>query len=313
MNKFPKNDFPGGVWPVMITPYTWDGKIDEYALRALVNWYIDNGVNGLFAACQSSEIFKLSLEERIQITQITVETAAGRVPVVASGHTSDSLEDQANDINSIWSTGVDAVILLTNRLAKESESDDVWIHNYHRLESMIGGNIKLGVYECPKPYKRLLTPKVIKAITDSQRFYFLKDTCCDSNLIKVRLSLIKGTNLKLYNANTTTLLKSLKDGAAGYSGVMANFHPELYVWLCQNYQNGNAQAVQRVLTIASLIERQLYPVNAKYHLMEIEKLPITTYSRVQEDSLLTATWMEEIHQMNDLCNLLYKQYCNQVN
>ena len=42
--------------------------------------------------------------------------------------------------------------------------------------------------------------------------------------------------MKLYNANTSTLLESMKYGAAGYSGVMANFHPALYAWLLENWE-----------------------------------------------------------------------------
>ena len=59
----------------------------------------------------------------------------------------------------------------------------------------------------------------------------------------------------------TTLLEYLKAGADGYCGVMANFHPELYVWLCEHYKEADAQIVSNVLTMNSLIERQLYPVN----------------------------------------------------
>ncbi len=307
--QFPKNNFPGGVWPVMLTPYAKSGEIDEKGLTALVDWYIDNGVSGLFAACQSSEIFELSFEERMKIARITVEAAKGRVPVVASGHTSDSLEDQAKDINAMWKTGVDAVILLTNRLAAENESDDIWIENYHKLEQRIDPEIKLGAYECPRPYKRLLSIPVIKEIAQTGRFYFLKDTCCVAADIKEKLEAIKGTNLKLYNANATTALESIRDGAAGYSGIMANFHPELWVWLCNNTDKRSADEVQEVLMAASLIERQLYPVNAKFHLKEIEKLPIETYSRVQDDSLLFETWKEEVRMMDRLCNRTYEQYC----
>lgn len=61
--EYSKNDFPGGVWPVMLTPFTEDNEVDENGLRVLVDWYIDNGVKGLFAACQSSEIFNLTFEE----------------------------------------------------------------------------------------------------------------------------------------------------------------------------------------------------------------------------------------------------------
>ncbi len=304
-----KNNFPGGVWPVMLTPFTKDNEIDEKALISLVDWYIENNVKGLFAACQSSEIFNLSFEEKVRITKITVDTAKGRVPVVASGHTGVTLEEQAKDIKAIWETGVDAVILLTNKLAKEDESDEVWLENLDKLLSMIDADIKLGVYECPKPYKRLLTPKVIEAVAKTERFYFLKDTCCDADTIKERLDLIKGTNLKLYNANATTTLSSLRDGCAGYSGVMANFHPELWAWLCDNFEDEKADIVQATLMASSLIERQLYPVNAKHHLKEIEKLPIETISRTQDDSLLTKTFKKEVEMMDTLCNNIFKEYC----
>ena len=305
--NYPKNNFPGGVWPVMLTPFTKDGEVDENGLTALVEWYIESGANGLFAACQSSEIFELSFEERVRITKITVDAAKGRIPVVASGHTSDGIEEQAKDIEAIWETGADAVILLTNRLANEHEDDEVWLNNFQKLEGLISPEIKLGVYECPKPYKRLLSAKIITNIAESGRFYFLKDTCCDAGKKKKKLRLIEGTNLKLYNANATTALQSMRDGASGYSGIMANFHPELWVWLCENIYNPNAVFVQEILMLASLIERQLYPVNAKYHLKEIENLPIETISRVQDNELLSETWKKEVRMMNDVCNVIYNK------
>lgn len=307
--KYPENNFPGGVWPVMLTPFTKEGEIDEKGLSKLVDWYIEQGADGLFAACQSSEIFFLSFEERIRIAEITVKAARGRIPVVASGHVSDSLEDQARDVNAMWKTGVDAVILLTNRFAAQEESDEIWLENYRKLEAMIDPEIKLGVYECPMPYKRILSIPVMRELAKTNRFYFMKDTCCDAAQIRERLAAIEGSNLKLYNANATTALESMRDGAVGYSGVMANFHPRLWVWLCGHIDCKEADEVQEVLMAASLIERQLYPVNAKYHLKEIEKLPIETKCRTQDDALLTETWKEEVRMMDRLCSRIYKQYC----
>ena len=46
-----------GLWPVMITPFTDAGEIDYASLEALIEWYERHGAAGLFAACQSSEIF----------------------------------------------------------------------------------------------------------------------------------------------------------------------------------------------------------------------------------------------------------------
>lgn len=70
----------------------------------------------------------------------------------------------------------------------------------------------------------------------------------------------------------------------------------------------NAQKGQNVLTIASIIAHQIYPVNAKFHLKEIEKLPVTTFCRVQDDCPLTETF-KTVRQMNELCNDAYGRYC----
>ncbi len=302
------NNFPGGVWPVMLTPYNEKKEIDYKALEVLVQWYIKEGVSGLFAVCQSSEMFYLSLEERIKVSQCVVEASEGRVPVIASGHISDSFEDQVREVNEMARTGVDAVMLITNRLAKEEESDTVWLENCGRLLERLESDIPLGFYECPYPYKRLLSNENIRWCAQSGRFFFLKDTCCDEEEILKKLEAIKGSNLKLYNANTSTLLQSLRDGAIGYSGVMANFHPALYIWLCENFEKAEAEDLSDILTIASLIERQYYPVNAKYYLKTFESLPITTVCRVKEDSGLTETFKKEVAMLYRISRKLMKKY-----
>lgn len=261
-----KKNFDNGVWPVMLTPFTEDNKVDYESLEKLVNWYIESGVAGLFADCQSSEMFFLSLEERVEIARFIKEKTAGRVPVIASGHISDKIEDQAEELNAVAKTGVDAVILLSNRLAAEDESDEIWLENLKKLLSLLPEDLALGFYECPYPYKRIISPELLEWCAKTGRFYFIKDTSCDIHNIEAKLEKIRGTHLKLFNANSSTLLESLQKGGNGFSGVMANFHADLYVWLCENYETypDKARLVADFLTVASMIERQVYPVNAKY-------------------------------------------------
>lgn len=303
MNK----NFPGGVWPVMLTPFTEENEVDYPALERLVDWYIENGVSGLFAVCQSSEMFFLNLEERVKICECILKQVNGRVPVIASGHISDDFENQVQEINAVADTAVDAVILITNRLAKENEGDDIWLENCQKLLDRIRPDIPLGFYECPYPYKRLLTAETIEWCAKNGRFFFLKDTCCDSGQISVKLDAIQSTNLKLYNANTSTLLDSLRDGATGYSGVMANFHPRLYAWLCEHYSEMNMEDLSDILTMMSFIEKQKYPVNAKFYLKEIAKLPMTTKCRVCDDEL-TETAKKEVWMLERITEKLMKQY-----
>lgn len=270
-----------GVWPTMLTPFTESGKVDYSALEKLVDWYISNGVHGLFAVCQSSEMFYLTVDERVEIAKFVVKAANGRVQVIASGHVSEKIDDQVDELRRIADSGVDAVVLVSNRLAGINDNDDVWKKNAEIILNKV--DAPLGIYECPYPYKRLMNPELLYWCASTGRFLFLKDTCCDTKQIEEKLQAVKGTDLKIYNANSATLLETLKIGAEGYSGVMANFHPDLYVWLCNNWSTmpDIAGELQNVLGFASVIEYQYYPVNAKYH-MQLEGLDIKLESRVKK-------------------------------
>ncbi len=290
--------FNRGVYPVMLTPFTEDNQVDYESLGRLVDWYIEKGVDGLFADCQSSEMFFLSLEERLKIAEFVVKAAAGRVPVVASGHVSEKVEDQITELQKMAETGIDALILITNRLAKKEEDDDVWMNNLRKVMDALPEELPLGFYECPYPYKRLITPEELAWCAATSRFYFIKDTSCSLDDIQKKLDIIRGSTVLLFNANTSTLLETLHLGAAGFSGVMANFHPELYVWLVENAEKEpeKARRLADFLTVASLIERQIYPVNAKYFHKTIHNFR-SLQTRTKDPALLNDTGRLEVDQL----------------
>lgn len=279
-----QNLIPDGVWPTMLTPFTKGNEVDYEGLEALIEWYIKKGVDGLFAVCQSSEMYFLSLEERVEIARFVKEKSAGRVPVVASGHISDDMDEQIRELTAMADTGIDALVIVNNHFAAENEGDDIWRKNAEKVMNAIP-DIPLGIYECPAPYKRLMSPELLKWCADTGRFFFLKDTCCDVEQLRLKSEAVKGTQLKIFNANSATLLESLKLGISGFSGVMANFHPDLYVWLTRNWSKEpkKAEILQDFLGMASLAECQVYPVNAKYYL-QLEGVAIELYTRSRKKS-----------------------------
>lgn len=296
-------NFPGGVWPVMMTPFFENGDVDYEALTKMTDWYIRQGSDGLFAICQSSEMYQMTVDERVDACACVVKAAGGRVPVIASAMSED-IKVRAEEVKRLMAAGASAVILITNQYASQEEEDTVWMERCEAFLQMIPEDIPLGFYECPYPYKRLIATENLKRCADTGRFYFLKDTCCDERLIEERLQVISGSNLKLYNANTTTLLASMRAGAAGFSGVMANFHTDLYAFLYAHRNEEIADYVQSFLSIASLIERQYYPCNAKYHMQKYSGIPLTLVSRRQDYHGLTDTFKMEV----DMLHVLEKKF-----
>ena len=216
---------PNGVYPVMITPYTEENTIDWTAVDNIVEFYAQHGCQGIFAVCQSSEMFFLSEDERAELAARVAKASAGRMCVVASGHISEKLEDQIRELKRVAASGVDAVVMISSRLAAPDEDDDVLIANMNAILEAIPG-ITFGMYECPMPYKRLLSAKVLEAMAQTGRFAFIKDTCCDAGLIAERIRILDG-RIQLFNANAATMLETLRSGCAGFSGIMANYHMNL--------------------------------------------------------------------------------------
>lgn len=283
---------PDGVWPTMITPFTKENKVDYHALEEMVEWYIGQNVAGLFAVCQSSEMTYLSLKERVDIAKFVKKQTAGRVNVIASGHISDNLEMQIKELNEMAETGVDAVVLVSSRIAKKEESDDIWKKNLELILKNVPEDMVYGFYECPAPYKRLISPELLKWCGETGKFGFLKDTSCDVANMQAKLNAISGTELKIFNANSATLLDTLKIGVAGFSGIMANFHPDLYAWLVINWKKEpqKAEKIMNFLGFAST-GSQPYPVSAKYHMkLEGIHIDLTTRSR-------NANELNELHKL----------------
>ncbi len=302
-------DIKNGVYPTMITPFTDDNKIDYAGVKKLLNWYEEKGVDGIFAICQSSEIFFLSFEERLELLKFVMANKPDGMSIVASGHTSDDLDVQIKEAKAFIETGIDAYVFISNRFAKADEDDDVFLKNMEYVTSALP-EIAFGIYECPYPYKRELSPYVLSKMAQGGKFTFIKDTCCSIPKIKAKLDAIKGSPVKIFNANAATLLESLKMGCTGYSGVMANFHPELYSALVKAQNEGDnskAELLQDLVGFFSVAECQCYPVNAKYY-VGLDGVNIGIHTRTRNCADLTESRKLEIDQMYALTNRIKQQF-----
>lgn len=301
-----------GVYPTMITPYRKSGEVDTAALEALTEWYWRQGCDGIFADCQSSEIRYLTLEERVGILRTVMgkvrelaekDPSRPRMTVVASGHVSDAFADQVRELNAVAAEQPDALILISNRMDIPNTSDAAWIADTERLLAELPADMPLGIYECPKPYKRLLSEQMLRWCVENGRFYFVKDTCCDADLIKKRLEICAGSHLKLFNANAQTLLETVRAGAHGYCGVMANFHPDLYGKLLRGDLNSrNASLLQDFLGLAATVENLTYPCCAKYYLNRFEHVAMEPDARSADAGNLTAYQKSCVDQLAELTN-----------
>jgi 4-hydroxy-tetrahydrodipicolinate synthase len=257
--------------PVMITPFTNDLKIDYDKVSRVIDFYLQAGARGFFANCLSSEMFYLNDQERIDLTRHVVKYVNGRVPVVSTGSFGDSIESKALFARKINDTGVDGVILISGHLATKNESDSGLMANFERFFTL-AGDMRMGTYECPVPYKRIISPEVFKFLVSNKNMVYHKDTTEDLMKIEEKLAIAKGTQMEFYNAHSATALKSLQKGGNGMSPISANFYPEIHTWLCENATNPSkvedANWIQAEITRVEPLISKPYPLSSKYFLQK---------------------------------------------
>ncbi|WP_217603296.1 dihydrodipicolinate synthase family protein [Chitinophaga sp. GbtcB8] len=267
--------------PVMITPFNLKAQIDLEMVEHLIDFYLAAGVKGFFANCLSSEMYSISEDERLALTSHVVRYVNGRVPVVATGSFGLTIKDKALFTQKIYDTGVDSVIMITGHFANIDEPDSTLLQHFEELFSLTG-NIPLGLYECPAPYKRIITPEILKTLLATNRLIYHKDTSCSVEQVRAKLAVTAGSRLEFYDAHTPNAVASMQMGAAGMSSISGNFYPEILVWLCNHVNDESRQDdvrwIQSELQRVDPLIHVAYPLSAKYFLQQ-RGIPVRTISR----------------------------------
>ncbi len=271
----------------MITPFTDANEIDYAGLETLTQFYLAAGSKGLFANCLSSEMYQLTETERLALIKGVLKASDGQVPVAATGTLSRDLSENIEFIKKVHDTGVQAVVLISSLIVLPDEDEGTFKNRLEQILAQTHG-IPLGLYECPVPYKRLLSPGLMQWLVSSGRFVYHKDTSCHSATIQKKREATRGSNLLFMNADTATALDSLEAGADGLSPISANFYPELYTYLMDEYhEHGKTDRLNQFHAWLTLMDRTthtFYPYSAKWFLQQ-RGLAIGTNTRIPTDTL----------------------------
>jgi 4-hydroxy-tetrahydrodipicolinate synthase len=297
-----KNMLPKGVWPVMLTPFQEDGDIDWAAYDELIKFYISGGAAGLFATCLSGEIPKLAKDECVMLAERTVQAVNGQVSVVAGAICYDSLDESVAYAKRIGDTGVDAVVFAVNQFAKPDEDDACLAENLFSFAEKLGPSMRFGLYECPYPYHRKMSPELVEKVITIKQMVFLKDTTANLHIFEKKIKVTEGSSLQIYNANAPTLEASLKLGGSGYAGIGSNFFCEPFVQICNGLPDDKrgGQIRELVLAVQRYAGKAEYPAAAKYFLQKYglkisEKCRVASTVSLEDRVELDELWETWMH------------------
>lgn len=218
-----------GLFPPLITPFDRDGNIDEAALRAHVDFVIENGADGFCAGSSTGEFMNLSRQEWERVLHICHEQNNGRVPALAGG------ADMAT-----WATiqrskfaeklGYDGLLVIPPwyqvHTAREIE------HHFRALRNAV--NIPVMIYNNPPVVGVDMKLDLLVRLAQDDVVQYIKDANSDPYLI-TRLRMELGDKLKLFYGHDNNALGAFAFGATGWVSGSGNFDPKRWsrlVHLC---------------------------------------------------------------------------------
>ena len=199
-----------GIYSLMLTPYFEDRTIDYATYEKYTEWQVAQGVDHLFAVCGSSEMTKLTLEERLKLATLTAKHK-GNTTIVATANIEDTLEGNIEEIKKMEQTGVDGLVLTTKGLG---DDDDKIVDYITKLLDV--ASLPVFLYEFPGFRPHLMSGKAYGELAKTGKIWGIKDTT----------STFEGIKDKIDNKYESTIIQAnmpfLWDSyVAGARGVMA--------------------------------------------------------------------------------------------
>ncbi|PTE08383.1 4-hydroxy-tetrahydrodipicolinate synthase [Mesorhizobium helmanticense] len=252
-----------GAMTALVTPFS-DGEVDLAGLTTLLEWQIEQGINGLVPCGTTGEAPTLSWEERLDVIARCVKVASGRVPIIVGSGTNNT-EATIAFTAAAEAFGADAALIVTpyyNRPTQEGI--------YRHFEAVARRvSIPIIVYNVPARTGVDLLPETIKRLAQIPTIVGIKDATGDlsrpsslSSALGHRFIQFSGHDSISFGFNTM--------GGRGTISVVSNVAPRLCVEMhdaCRAGDHHTARAIHhRLRPLIAALELESNPIPVKYAL-----------------------------------------------
>ena len=273
-----------GCGTALVTPFHQDGSIDDAALRNLVAWQIESGIDFLVPCGTTGETPTLSHDEWLHVIDTTVEVAAGRVPIVA-GATSNSTFDAVEKAKEIAARpGVDAILTASPYYNKPTQEGQ-----YRHFKAIAEAVEKpLILYNVPGRTGANIEPSTLVRLAEIPNILGVKEASGNIAQIAEVCSAVP-EHFLVFSGDDSVTLPVIALGGVGIISVASNEIPREMAELTRAALSNDwatARALQKKylpLMQANFIESNPLPVKAVLAMMgkieEIYRLPLLPMRR----------------------------------
>ena len=282
-----------GCGTALVTPFQQDGAIDTTALRNLVAWQIESGIDFLVPCGTTGETPTLTHDEWLYVIDTTVEVAAGRVPIVA-GASSNSTHEAVEKAKEVAARpGVDAILTASPYYNKPTQEGQ---YRHFKAIAEAVGDKPVILYNVPGRTAANLEPTTLARLAEIPNIVAVKEASGNMTQIAEAISLLPETFL-VFSGDDAVTLPVIALGGVGIVSVASNEIPhEMAAMTRAALANDwtTARSLQKKylpLMQANFIESSPLPVKAVLAMMgkieEVYRLPLLpmrrdTRSRLQK-------------------------------
>ncbi len=267
-----------GSMPALITPFS-NGKVDEKALKALVEWHIAEGSHGLVPVGTTGESPTLTHEEHERVIEVVVNAVNGRIPVIAGAGSNNTVE-AIRFVQFAQKIGADAALVVTPYYNKPTQRG--LIAHYTAIHD--ASDIPIIIYNIPGRSVVDMTPATMGTLSKLPRIVGVKDATGDITRVSQQ-RITCGTDFNQLSGEDASALGYNAQGGHGCISVTANVAPKL----CAEFQEATLagdytralELQDRLMPLHEAIFAEPGVVGAKYGLKVLGKcsdevrLPLT--------------------------------------
>lgn len=281
-----------GSMVALVTPMHPDGAVDEGSLRALIDWHVEQGTDAIVIVGTTGESATLDPKEHCHVIRLTVEHAAGRIPVIA-GTGANSTREAIELTRCAMQAGVDACLLVTPYYNKPTQ-EGLYLHFKAVAEAVPVPQI---LYNVPGRTACDMLPDTVVRLAGIPNIVGIKEAT--GNLERAREIIARcGDKIDLYSGDDATALDCILAGAKGDISVTANVAPAAMHQMCAAALAGDADTARTINAPLEALHRDLFleanPIPVKWALMEMGRiptgirLPMTLLSKPYHESVRAA-------------------------
>ncbi|HEY1660319.1 MAG TPA: 4-hydroxy-tetrahydrodipicolinate synthase [Candidatus Sulfotelmatobacter sp.] len=274
-----------GCGTALVTPFHQDGSIDEAALRNLVVWQVESGIDFLVPCGTTGETPTLNHDEWLHVIDTTIEVVAGRVPIVA-GASSNSTQDAVEKAKEVGSRpGVDAILTASPYYNKPTQEGQ---YRHFRAIAEAVPEKPLILYNVPGRTAANLEPATLARLAEIPNIIGVKEASGNMTQIAEAIASVPETFL-VFSGDDAVTLPVIALGGVGVVSVASNEIPAEMTSLTRAALSNDwttARALNKKylgLMQANFIESSPLPVKAVLAMMgkieETYRLPLLPMRR----------------------------------